>query len=146
MSFIRRVLKRSLDDLVTGIVVHKGERWTLIWAAGGRAPSDASFDSAGAAIECGNGETARRYTGRSEALTAELQYAIYPWADGGDSIEVLDVTANSDGLLEARDMQSGTVVGSGGVIDEVIESAGQALDDPGNAMLRWIIRVRDLSA
>lgn len=133
----------KLSDLVTCIVEPNGSRWELTWVSDGKTPRDSSAESVTAAIESGSAEIAALYASHTEALKAELQFAIYPWQGNAGDV-ILDITRDGAELV-ATDIQGSGITFRAPSVDGLIEGAERYVPDTSKAMLRWIRRVSDLA-
>jgi hypothetical protein len=132
----------KLSDLVTCIVERSGSGWDVNWASDGKTPHDSSAASLTTAIDEAASQVASLYANHSEALKAELQFAIYPWQ--GKAVDViLDITKDGDELV-ATDIQGSGITFRATSIDGVVEGGERYLPDTSRAMVRWIRRVSDL--
>lgn len=132
----------KLSDLVTCIVEPDGSRWTLTWVSDGKTPRDSSAESVAAAIESGSSEITALYASHTEALKAELQFAIYPWKGNAGEV-ILDITKDGAELV-ATDIQGSGITFRAPSVDGLIEGAERYVPDTSKAMLRWIRRVSEL--
>jgi hypothetical protein len=133
----------GLSDLVTCIVSRDRDTWEVIWTSDGRTPSDFAVGRLTDAVERAINDVAVLYADQPAAATsAELQFAIYPWADGGEMI--LDIQGTR-GDLVARDIQGSDVTLHGRSLEDLLANAETSLPDASKVMFRWIRPVLGLS-
>jgi hypothetical protein len=133
--------RRSLSDLITCIVSAENGRWTVIWASDGKAPAAFTGKSLAEAVDRATQAVAALYSTKPQAVTAELQFAIYPWPGGGKVI--LDVQPSVDGFTATALDNSGMSV-AGQDLQLLVEQVQQSLPDFRTAMFRWIRPIREL--
>jgi hypothetical protein len=138
-----RFFARRLSRLVTCIVQRKGESWQATWAADGRVPADFSDDSLTAAAERATAEIGAIYADQSQAAQAELQLAIYPWANTTARV-ILDIDPDSDGFT-ARDIEGSGVLVRGESLEGLVSEAEKTLPNLQDAMFRWVRPVSALN-
>jgi hypothetical protein len=131
----------DIAQLVTCIVSREDETWAVTWASDGPTPADYSGDSITPVTERAAAEVASMYVDRSAGSEAELQFAIYPWADGGNVI--LNIEWSADGFA-ARDIQGSGAFVQGSTLEELVLEAERRLPTTRGAMLRWIRPVGEL--
>lgn len=134
--------RRGLDDLISCMVSAEHGKWTVIWVSDGhgRAPSEFTGKSLTEAVNRATQAVAGLYSGKPEAATAELQFAIYPWPGGGKVI--LDVQMAIDGFTATALDNSQSVSGSD--LESMVGQAEQSMPDFSSAMFRWIRPIREL--
>ncbi|HET7419061.1 MAG TPA: hypothetical protein VFL27_01625 [Candidatus Dormibacteraeota bacterium] len=133
----------ALSDLVTCIVQRGRKGWDVTYASEGRTPRDFSDASLAAAIERASAEVASLYSGKPEAASAELQFAIYPWRGDAGKV-ILDVAEQPDGL-KLRDIQGTGIEFQSQSIEAAIADAERYLPGTDGAMVRWIRPVAGLT-
>jgi len=128
-----RLFKPALSNLLTAIVNPTPDGfWQVTWVPDmvkGRlagSPRNFSERSLNRAVEKASSEVAALYAGRPEAITAELQFAIYPWSEEDErGHPIIDVSWTIEGL---------------------VEECARQLPVPGEAMLRWIRKIAEIPA
>jgi hypothetical protein len=132
----------TLSDLVTAVTVLDNDTWdlTVVDAA---VPDRKGFMTLGDVITYADGMIRDLYADTAEAHTAELQYAIYPWAPGTEAAVILDVTG-PPGDLVGRDTQGSDFEVRASSPEELVAVAGLQLPDPSVAMIRWVKSVISL--
>lgn len=143
MRLFDRLLRGRLSDLVTCIVQSEGESWTATWASDGRTPPDVTESGLTALTDRAAVEVAGLYENEPQALTAELQFAIYPWP-GGDASVILDIKPGPNGF-HAADIQGSGLSATGPSLEALVQDAG-VLPDPRRVMFRWIRPIREIDA
>ncbi len=128
--------------LVTCIVQREGASWQATWASGGRVPADFSDASLTAAVERATTGVATIYQNQPIAAQAELQLAIYPWADTTAKV-ILDINSDSEGFM-ARDVEGSGVLVRSESLESLVGEAEKRLPDRHDAMLRWVRPVSTL--
>jgi hypothetical protein len=134
----------GLDKLITCVVERDGEKWSVVWMADGKVPSDFSDSSLSAAVNKASAEVAAMYAGKPQAAEAELQFAIYPWQGKNPGKVILDITKDGS-RFNARDIQGTDINFQSDSVAAVVSDAERYLPNPGEAMLRWIRPVAELS-
>ena len=132
---------RGLSDLITCMVSAEHGKWTVIWVSDGKAPAGFTGTSLTEAVNRATQAVAALYYAKPQAVTAELQFAIYPWKGGGKLI--MDVRSSTDGLNATALENSGTSV-SGQDLESLAGQAEQSMPDFSSAMFRWIRPIREL--
>ncbi len=135
---------RRLSTLVTCIVQRQGEVWQATWASDGNVPSEFSAESLTAATDHAKAEIVTLYAGRPQAAQAELQLAIYPWADTTAKV-ILDIDSDSDGFM-ACDIEGSGILVRGESLEALVREAEQTLPDPHDGMFRWVRPISALQA
>jgi hypothetical protein len=135
---------RGLDKLVTCVVERDGQRWSVVWMSDGKTPADFSEGSLSAAADRASAEVAAMYAGKPQAAAAELQFAIYPWPGKNPGKVILDITKDDSGL-NAQDIQGTEIKFHSDSLDAVVADAERYLPNTGEAMLRWIRPIVELS-
>ena len=90
----------------------------MIWVSDGTAPAEFRGESLTATVSSATHAVAVLYSGKVQAATAELQFAIYPWKGGGKVI--MDVQPSADGFIATALDNSG------------ISVSGRDLESPSN--------------
>lgn len=136
MAPFGRFFARRLSALVTCIVQREGDSWQATWASDRRVPADFSDDSLTAAVERATAEIATLYANQPFEAQAELQLAIYPWAETTAHV-ILDINTDSDGFA-ARDIEGSGVLVRGESLEALVREGEQTLPNPHDAMFRWV--------
>jgi hypothetical protein len=132
-----------LSDLVTCIVQRGRKGWDLVYASEGKTPKDFSDASLEQVIDRASADVASLYAGKTEAASAELQFAIYPWRGDAGNV-ILDVTEEPVGL-KLRNIQGTGVEFQSPSIEAAIADVERYLPSTDGAMLRWIRAVAGLT-
>jgi hypothetical protein len=132
---------RGLSDLITCIVEAGNNRWTVTWVSDRRTPRDFIGKGLTESVNRATGDVAGLYSGKPQAATAELQFAIYPWKGGGKLI--MDVQRSADGFTAAA-LDTSEMPVSGRDLESLVGQAQQSMPDFSSAMFRWIRPVREL--
>lgn len=143
MGWFKRAFRGRLPDLVTCVVEREGEAWEAVWASDGRLPENFKDHSLTAVADRAAASVAAMYSGESEAASAELQFAIYPWK-GNPGKMILDITREAEGLV-ARDIQGTEITIQGVSLEDLVQKAETMVPNPSDAMFRWIRRVSELA-
>ena len=145
------VFRSKLGSLITAIIERKADTtWEVTWAPDSSwrsvaaAPKDFIRPSLAETAATASSQVAALYANRSEAATAELQMAIYPWTGKNPGNVMLDITQSSEGFVAADIQGSSTVVEAAG-LDELVLKAEGALSGSSDAMFRWTRKVADLA-
>lgn len=77
-------------------------------------------------------------------MSAEVQYAIYPWAFEGKPAAIFDVTGKAGELVASDILKTSLGVG-GTTADDLVVQASLVLAGQPRAMFRWLKKVRDLT-
>ena len=115
----------------------------MIWASDGATPAEFRGQSLTATVTSATHAVAVLYSGKAQAATAELQFAIYPWEGGGKMI--MDVQPSADGFTATALDSSGASV-SGRDLESLVAQAQQSIPDFRIAMFRWIRPIRELDS
>jgi hypothetical protein len=132
---------RGVSDLITCIVETGNNRWTVTWVSDRRTPGNFTGKGLTETVNRATQDVAGLYSGKPQAATAELQFAIYPWKGGGNLI--MDVQRSADGFTATALDTSGMSV-SGLDLESLVGQAEQSLPDFRKAMFRWVRPIREL--
>lgn len=142
MGWFKRMFSGRLPNLVTCVVDRQGEAWDVVWVSDGRVPESFKNHSLTAVANRASASVAAMYSGESQAGSAELQFAIYPW-QGNPGKVILDISTDAKGFV-ARDIQGTEIKIQGASLEELVQKAETMVPNPSEAMLRWIRRVSEL--
>jgi hypothetical protein len=134
---------RGVSELITCIIETGNNRWTVTWVSDRRTPGDFTGKGLTETVNRATREVAGLYSGKPQAATAELQFAIYPWKGGGKLI--MDVQRSADGFTAAA-LDTSEMSVAGRDLESLVGEAEQSMPDFASAMFRWVRPIRELDA
>jgi hypothetical protein len=132
---------RGLSGLITCIVSAEKDKWSVTWASDRKTPAAFAGKGLTETVNRATQDVAGLYSGKPQAATAELQFAIYPWKGGGNLI--MDVQRSADGFTAAA-LDTSEMSVSGPDLESLVGQAEQSLPDFRKAMFRWVRPIREL--
>ncbi len=134
----------SWGDLVTAVVVREDGLWTVSSWIDARLDAGGDFRTLDELVQVADALVRDNYPPGPRGTTAELQYAIYPWAFKGQPDAIFDVIGDPGNLVASDTNATGAEV-RGKTAEELVTQAALLLGEQPRAMLRWVKKVADLT-
>ncbi len=141
MGFLGGLFKKRLDKLVTCALTDKGDYWEAMWISSGATPQDFTEPTLTDAAERAAVEIGSLYRSDPIAADSELQFAIYPFAEGAGA-RILEIRRGAGGFQASAD--SGGAPVEGDTLEALVDAVRGSTADPGGTMFHWIRPVGEL--
>jgi hypothetical protein len=141
MSFLGGLFKKRLDRLVTCALSDKGDYWEAMSVSSGATPQDFTEPTLTDAADRAAAEIGSLYRSDPIAAESELQFAIYPFAEGAGA-RILEIRRGAGGYQASA--ESGGPPVEGDSLEALVDAVRGNTADPSGTMFHWIRPVSEL--